>query len=422
MHLAILLLIAGGIVYLVLSRQAPSAQTSSRPASNTGVKDGWVRLAFISKGKLFYCTPNGQLEQLHSPHIQEAVDRTDKRKQLHGWKEDTSLGQSFSGNKLRVDADRQGIQVASAQFVSEQRVLYFLKDENFGGLFEYNTESGEERRLLHRQNLRFEDMNADPLNGQISCAQYFDNGIANIVVMDREGDAYREVTAGDTEDSSPCWVPGEANHILYQSAGLARSEEGYLIARGPSSIEILDLDSGEVSSVLEDPLYDYLQPRVHPDGDLYFIRRPYEKETYDSSNLLLDTLLFPFRLLRALFHYLNFFSLMYSRKPLTSASGPKVEADLKDILVKGKRVDAERALRKERAVYGVPSLVPGSWQLLRRSRKGEDVVLASNVASFGISEEGRVLYSNGYAVFAMNEGAAANIVLQEKLIADVIVS
>ncbi|MFK7978124.1 MAG: hypothetical protein AB8C02_18470 [Halioglobus sp.] len=422
MHIAILLLFAGGIVYLVLTRQTQSPHAASQPASDTGGETGWKRMAFISKGKLFYRSPQGQLEQIHSPYIQDVIDRTDKRKQLHGWKEDTSLGQSFTGNKQRLDADRLELQVASAQFIGEEKVLYFLQDQSFGGLFEYDIESGQERRLLHRQNLRFDDMNFDAGTGQICCAQYFDNGIANIVIMDREGDAYREVTAGDTEDSSPCWVTGQAHHILYQSAGLARSEEGYLIARGPSSIEMLDLESGEVSNVLQDSQYDYLQPRVHPGGDLYFIRRPYEKEKYDSSSLLLDTLLFPFRLLRALFHYLNFFSLMYSRKPLTTASGPKVEADLKDILVKGKRVDAQKALQKESAVHGVPSLVPGNWQLIRRSPQGEETALAGNVASFGISEEGRVLYSNGYAVFALNEGASANIVLKEKLIADVIVS
>ncbi|MFX5595148.1 hypothetical protein ABTD92_21070, partial [Acinetobacter baumannii] len=85
-----------------------------------------------------------------------------------------------------------------------------------------------------------------------------------------------------------------------------------------------------------------------------------------------------FRLLRAVFHYLNFFSLMYSRKPLTSASGPALNADLKEIILKGKRIDAEKALLNENKINGVPSLVPASWQLISRDQQGNETVLAAN--------------------------------------------
>jgi hypothetical protein len=113
--------------------------------------------------------------------------------------------------------------------------------------------------------------------------------------------------------------------------------------------------------------------------------------------------LFPFRLLRAVFHYLNFFSLMYTRKPLTSASGPKVEADWKNILVQGKRIDAEKALREARAVHGVSSLVPADWQLVRRSPHGAEQVLETSVASYDIGADGAVVYTNGRGVFAIEQ-------------------
>jgi hypothetical protein len=134
---------------------------------------------------------------------------------------------------------------------------------------------------------------------------------------------------------------------------------------------------------------------------------------------LTDALMFPFRLLRALFHYLNFFSLMYTRKPLITAAGPEVQADLKEILLKGKRLDAEAALRTGVRLNGVPSLVPASWQLMRRSPQGDEQVLASHVASFDIAADGAILFSNGYGVFAL-DGASPQVLLRDKLIADVI--
>ena len=90
-----------------------------------------------------------------------------------------------------------------------------------------------------------------------------------------------------------------------------------------------------------------------------------------------DALLFSFRLLRAVFHY------------------PK------NILVQGKRIDAEKALREARAVHGVPSLVPADWQLVRRSPNGAEQVLATSVASYDIGADGAVVYTNGRGVFAI---------------------
>jgi hypothetical protein len=78
---------------------------------------------------------------------------------------------------------------------------------------------------------------------------------------------------------------------------------------------------------------------------------------------------------------------MYSRKPLNSASGSVVQTDLKESILKGKRIDAEKALHKENKINCIPSLVPKSWLLLRRNRQYPDVVLASNVFLYNIAAD-----------------------------------
>jgi hypothetical protein len=244
-------------------------------------------------------------------------------------------------------------------------------------------------------------------------------GVGNICVMKTDGSGLRDVTGGDTVDSAPAWIPGEPNQLLFQSSGLARNEQGYVVAQGHASIQILNMDSGSISPVLDDPAFDYLKPRVCPAGNLLFIRRPYEAPQYGAQNVLLDTLLFPFRLLRAVFHYLNFFSLMYTRKPLTSASGPMVEADLKNILLQGRRIDAEKAVRSARAVNGVPSLVPDNWELVSRNTKGAEQVLATNVASYDISADGTIVYSNGRGVFMLEKDGSSRLALNDALVAEV---
>jgi hypothetical protein len=120
------------------------------------------------------------------------------------------------------------------------------------------------------------------------------------------------------------------------------------------------------------------------------------------------------------FHYLNFFSMMYSRKPLTSASGPAMQADIKDIILKGKRINAEKALRQGNDINGIPSLVPKSWQLICRTRQGQEQVLATNVASFDVTADGKILYSNGRAVFLLGANNESTLVLKSDLVSQVV--
>jgi hypothetical protein len=423
-----LIALAAGIIALIVvvitmnrgKRGASDIRSGSAPQSSVFAKSWRHGLAFISNGKLFYQAPGQQLRELQSPHVRAVMERMERHQQLHGWKEGTAFGRSFTGRDRHVSTDAVGIQATSVQFAAHDRVLYFLRDDSFGGLFEYDLALDAERRLLHKQYLSLEDLRLHPDGHRLLAAQQARNGAANIVVMDPDGSNYRELTSGDTVDTAPAWVPDQADAVLFQSSGLARNQDGFVLARGPTSIQMADTAAGSLTVIVEDPHFDFLQPRVGADGFLYFIRRPYETRRYGMENAAIDALMFPFRLLRALFHYLNFFSLMYTRKPLITASGPAVQADLKDILIKGKRLDAEAALRAGIHVSGVPSLVPASWQLIRRSPQGEEHVLASHVASFDIASDGTILFSNGYGVFALDGASPPQVLLRDQLIADVI--
>ncbi len=425
MHIALILLILLVVLYLVFRsknadtpNEAAVLETSSPGALPVSFDD--KRLLFISRGKLFMKRGEAEPEEVQSPYVQEMMDRMERSRQRHGWKQGTAFESSFVSDRSNLPPDQPSLNATAAQFMPDGKLLYFLRDKNVGGLFEYDLESGNEKRLIHQHRLLLADLCIDHTGRRLLCSQEGDNGTANIAMMDTDGGNYREITGGDTLDSAPAWIPGDPSHIVFQSSGVARSEEGFVIALGPASIQMLDLEKSELTPVREDDKFEFLQPKVDPQGDLLFIQRPYEPPRYGSGNLLLDFLLFPFRLLRAVFHYLNFFSLMYSRKPLTSASGPKVQADLKEMLVKGRRIDAENALKKESRVNGVRSLVPRSWRLIKRTRNGEDQVLATNVASYDIMGDGNIIFTNGYGVFILDSSNTAQVVYRGKLIGELV--
>jgi hypothetical protein len=423
MHIIFILLILIIFAYLVyrLNGKDPADDIAvQQPTAPNSLGFGDKRLVFITRGKLFMKSGNGDPQEVQSPYVQEMMDRMERSRKLHSWKEGTAFEPSFVGDQSNQPTEQQALNATAAQFTPNDKLLYFLSDKKVGGLFEYDLKSGAEKRLLHQQRLLLGDLCIDHDGDRVLCSQKAANGTANIAIMDIEGDNYREVTGGDTVDSAPAWIPDNPDRIVFQSSGVARSEEGYVIALGPANIQMLDLNKSELTAIREDDELEFLQPKVTPDGDLLFIQRPYEVPRYSSSNLIMDFLLFPFRLLRAVFHYLNFFSLMYTRKPLTSASGPKVQADLKELLIKGKRIDAENALKKEHRVNGVRSLVPRSWKLIRKNRNGEERVIATNVSSYDVMRDGSIIFTNGYGVFILDSSNTAQVVFKGKLIAELI--
>ena len=278
---AIITLIA---IFIMMRGTHRTGEIRKVPAPQPGVfaKPWQHGLAFISNGKLFYQAPGQELRELQSPHVRIVMERMERHQQLHGWKEGTAFARSFTGRERHVSTDAVGIQATSAQFVTHDRVLYFLRDDSFGGLFEYDLAQDKEKRLLHKQYLSLEDLRIHPDGHQLLCAQHARNGAANIVVMDADGSNYRELTGGDTVDTAPAWVPGQADAVVFQSSGLARNPAGHVLAQGPTSIQMVDTAAGSLTAILEDPRLDFLQPRIGTNGFLYFIRRPYETPRYNS--------------------------------------------------------------------------------------------------------------------------------------------
>jgi len=415
--LLILAAIAALVFWFYRVTEAPTAASMGASSAAPLPLPSGLAVAFIAAGKLFCKTDGGPARQIFSPYIQEIEDRLARGKERHAWKENTSFQVSASGQMRQIGSEAN-IQFNSALFHQDRALLYFLRDKGIGGLFSYDLDTGVETRILHKQYLDLSDLHLDASGRKLLCSSAGKDGAANIVSLDIEGNALRELTGGDTVDAAPAWIPGDENSLLYQSAGLARNPQGYVVAHGNSTIQKLNLRSGSIEAVLEAPGLDYLHPRVCARGNLYFIRRPYERPTYSSENILMDTLLFPFRLLRAIFHYLNFFSLMYSRKPLTGAAGPAVNADLKEVILKGRRINAEKALREGKSINGIVPLVPRSWELVMRAPDGAETVLATSVASYDLTADGTIVYSNGRALYLL-ERANATLILKDDLVGDV---
>ena len=111
----------------------------------------------------------------------------------------------------------------------------------------------------------------------------------------------------------------------------------------------------------------------------------------------------PFRLLSALFNFLNVFSAKYSGKTL-SRSGDVKNRDENKLFIDGNLINAEEELKANRSRGDKnPGIIPSSWELRRLDANGNDTLVRKGVVAYRVDEKtGDILISNGSAILSVS--------------------
>ena len=385
------------------------------------------QIAYLSQGKL-HLQGDGAAATLESAFGRSLRDRAAQIQHRHAWKTQGRGAQFMTGMLWPAQGGDAGEFRIAITGISPGRkageLVYSLETDEVSGVFLVDA-NGVEQRLFHTADFRVRHVALKPESTTLAASIFHrENFTSNIAILQVEGTEFFEATEGESIDLAPRWVGGAGRRLVFQSAGLGRDRQGRFSGLGPFSVQHLDLDSGEIECVAEDAQHDLLGPQMTEDGALYYIRRPYESAQSKVRPLraLKDTALFPLRMAHAIFQYFNFFSMRYTGTPLASSKGAaQRQPDLKQMMIWGNLVDADRAAREDR--HGdpeAPSLVPASWQLVRKPANGRAEMLAKSVLSFDIAADGSVLYSNGSAVHRIGpRGGRAERVLVGKMIEQV---
>jgi hypothetical protein len=165
-----------------------------------------------------------------------------------------------------------------------------------------------------------------------------------------------------------------------------------------------------------------LTPQLANDGTLFYIRRPYRDPNQPPGawRAALDLVLLPFRLLYALFQFLNFFTVRYTGNTLTTTGNARQKhADIRKMMVWGNMLDADKAA--DRADDGTPALVPKSWELVRRHKDSStEEVVSKGVLCYDLYSDGSVLYSNGSGIYRVDQKGSVERLAKDALIEQVV--
>jgi hypothetical protein len=379
---------------------------------------------YVAQGKIYCKEPGKPARLIESRFGQSLVDRNSQIQRRNSWKTQGTGAKFMSGGLLwgRQFDEEDEIPVvvnAVSRGTGPDEFLYSLSTHEIGGVFSLH--GADEKRLLHTADFRVGHLSAHHSENKVACVVRTKAG-SHIAVMQGDGSEFTDVTQGDSLDLNPNWVPNTANEVLFQSSGIARNAAGLNVGVSPTRIEKVDIASGEVTTLLEDEKFDYLNPAMDPAGNLYCIRKPYisPRQSFNPLRAALDLLLLPFRLLYAVFQFANFFTMRYTGNTLVSSGNVRRrEADLRQMMIMDNLYHATHAP----GAFLNPHKqwkVPRSWELVRRTETGEIEVLDRGVLTFDLLENGSVLFSDGHRIVLRDENGAKKELLKDEFISQVV--
>lgn len=242
--------------------------------------------------------------------MQATVDRIQRSRELHAWKQDTAFARSFTGRQRQGGDEEVLLQASTARFTPDGRLMYVLRDDRVGGLYQQDLHNGEEKRLVHRQNFVLDDLTPSA-DGTRLASQRASNGSANICLMAIDGSGYRELTGGDTVDSAPAWVSNDGDGAVPDLRTGARAQR-----TGTGSWPGLDPVAGHRqrhghagAGTMPTRISSRTRASVPRASSISSVG-PTRRHATRVGTSCWTRWHSPFRILRALFHYLNlFFSL-----------------------------------------------------------------------------------------------------------------
>ena len=307
-----------------------------------------INFAYLAGGKLhlqLYGAPVRIIKSEFGQSVRERMRQIERRNFLRN----KSTMANFMPPQMMRTAEQQDeadtpINIISICRGTAGKLFYALEVGQVSGIFSLDEERIKEQRLYHGSDFAVQYLDIHPEKNLIACAIMYQNGSANLGQMPLNGSRPRNITEGDSLDIAPKWIPGTEKALVYQSAGLGRNASGFVAERSPFRIEKLDFNSEEVVTLVEDPNFDLLGPQMTADGTLYYIKRPYRplQQQFSVLDIIKQILLIPFRLLYAIFQWLNFFTMYYTGKPLQGAGNPISVDKKQQMKVWGEQIDLEK--------------------------------------------------------------------------------
>lgn len=277
--------------------------------------------------------------------------------------------------------------------------------------------------ILRKNDFVVQDMAYDSVKNRLALSVNSDGYERHICILPLDANRTQFLTEGDCQDSNPCFDPRDSMQLYYDSGGLGYGE--YRVGFSPKEICHLDMGTGDLDVVISDPKFDFFKPKLDSSGNLYFIKRPYTHGDQRESPVttLKDIVFAPFKIIRAIVGWLDFFTQRYTGESLKTTSGnnpaKSQQKSEEELFVEGNLIKAQQNLeRNQKLGEKYPGMIPNSWELVKRSPSGNMTVLKKGVMSYAIKDD-QIFYSNGKYLVEILPDQSEKLLLEAKLISKI---
>ena len=340
--------------------------------------------------------PTNSGSDFFDKYIENSIRETEKG----AWKH-SGEGAKFRGDAieyLRRDQANEIIrsEITSLNFIDDENINYslFVNDVSAVYIKSLTDKKNSESHVLHDNNLIIKG--SSELNGKIALTISNDGITSHLAIFSKNDSDYRLVTDGDSYDDYPSYSKSNDGVILFSSKGVGRDYNGNFVEYSPSSIYTYNEYSLEVNEIFSSKDYSFIKPKQNKNGDIYAIRRPIKEKK--QSNLFLNVLLIPFRLIKAIYYMFESFTRAYTGKGFTeNSSNPAKRNDknARQIFIDGNLIyaDKEYKLNKKHS-KDLAGIIPRSYELVKILANGEVEVIKKGVIAYDFLDDGFVV-SNG---------------------------
>ncbi|MBJ8554354.1 hypothetical protein [Acinetobacter bereziniae] len=360
----------------------------------------------------------------------QAIDQYKKNlveiQQRKEWKT-KGTGAQFTGNFSQDDqVDLNHIFPTDVVLTSDHKMIYTacLQEGTSINIKSLNDLQETEGLILRKNDFVVQDMAYDEAKKRLALSVNSNGYERHICILPLDANRTQYLTEGDCQDSNPCFDPQDTMQLYYDSCGLAYGE--HRIAYSPKEIYHLDMGTGELQTVASDPKFDFFKPKMDSLGNLYFIKRPYSRDGSHHSPVttIKDIIFAPFKIIRAIVGWLDFFTQRYTGESLKTTSGnnpaKSQQKSEEELFVEGNLIKAQQNLeRNQKSGEKYPGMIPKSWELVRMSPTGEMTTLKRGVMSFALKDD-TIFYSNGKYLIELDADQNEHLRIEAKLISKII--
>lgn len=246
-------------------------------------------------------------------------------------------------------------------------------------------------------------------------------GIINIETGD-----YDEFTDGDTIEENPAWS-ADGRSILFSTAGYARTQSGAVAALGPRAVARFTVSNSSLEELTDDEKCDYLHPKEDSDGILYYIKQPYGGIKNSTGITIKDVLLFPYRLIKGIFGFLNVFTTFFGGESLkSSGAGRDSKAKNKserEIIIEGNIINSEKIARANEIngdKFG--GIMPAGRILIKCNDDGTETIVRRGVLDYCFDADGSIIYSNGNHIMRIKSDGSEEHIVKARLATQMFIS